>query len=105
MFPDRYHAEIITSPRQARHALSYVMNNWRKHREDLRAPMSGWAIDWFSSAAMFPGWAEYGDEPFLWRGPPTYDPLVVYQPRTWLLREGWKKSGSISCHEVPSAKQ
>ena len=27
VFPDRYHAEIITSPRQARHALSYVMLN------------------------------------------------------------------------------
>src|SRR5436190_21861441 len=48
VFPDRYHAEIITSPRQARHALSYVMNNWRKHQEDLRAPMSGWTIGWVS---------------------------------------------------------
>src|SRR3954464_7491041 len=105
VFPDRYHAEIITSPRQARHALSYVMNNWRKHQEDLRAPMSGWAVDWFSSAAMFTGWAEYGDGPFLLRGPPTYDPFIVYQPRTWLLREGWKKSGPISSREVPSAKQ
>jgi putative transposase len=103
VFPDRYHAEIITSPRQARHALSYVANNWRKHGEDLRAPMSDWTIDWFSSAAMFTGWAEYGDEPFLWRGPPTYDPLIVYQPKTWLLREGWKKSGPVSCREVPSA--
>jgi REP element-mobilizing transposase RayT len=102
VFPDRYHAEIITSPRQARHALSYVMNNWRKHEEDRAAPMSSWTIDWFSSAAMFPGWAEYGDEPFLWSSPPTYDPLVVYQPRTWLLREGWKKSGPISCLETPS---
>jgi hypothetical protein len=81
------------------------MNNWRKHQEDLRAPMSGWAVDWFSSAAMFTDWAEYGDEPFLLRGPPTYDPFIVYQPRTWLLREGWKKSGSISCRDVPSAKQ
>ena len=54
---------------------------------------------------MFPGWAEYGDEVFLWRGPPTYDPLVVYQPATWLLREGWKKAGSVSCHEVPSTKR
>ncbi|HEY6174709.1 MAG TPA: transposase, partial [Kofleriaceae bacterium] len=89
VFADRYHAEIVTSPRQARHALSYVMNNWRKHEEDRVAPMSSWTIDWFSSAAMFPGWAEYGDEAFLWRGPETYDPLVVYQPRTWLLREGW----------------
>ena len=54
---------------------------------------------------MFPDWAEYGDEGFLWRGPPTYDPLLVYRPRTWLLREGWKKhSATISCREVPSAK-
>jgi REP element-mobilizing transposase RayT len=105
VFPDRYHAEIITSPTQARHALSYVMNNWRKHQEDLAAPMSSWTLDWFSSAAMFPDWAEYGDEPFLWRGPPTYDPLIVYQPRTWLLREGWKKSGTISVHAVPSARR
>jgi REP element-mobilizing transposase RayT len=105
VFPDRYHAEIITSPRQVRHALSYVLSNWRKHQEDLRAPMSEWTIDWFSSAVMFPGWAEYGDEPFLWRGPATYDPLIVYQPRTWLLREGWKKAGTISYREIPSAKQ
>jgi hypothetical protein len=69
VFPDRYHAEVITSPRQARHALSYVINNFRKHEEDRRAPMSEWQVDWFSSAAMFSGWAEYGDEAFLWRGP------------------------------------
>src|SRR5205814_9644640 len=40
VFPDRYHAEIITSPRQARHSLAYVLANWRKHREDCAAPMN-----------------------------------------------------------------
>jgi REP element-mobilizing transposase RayT len=105
VFPDRYHAEIITSPRQARHALSYILNNWRKHHEDQVAPMSTWTMDWFSSALTFPGWSEYGDEPLLWRGPDTYDPLLVYQPKTWLLREGWKKSGPISYRDVPSSKQ
>jgi REP element-mobilizing transposase RayT len=105
VFPDRYHAQIITSPRQARHALSYVLGNWRKHQEDRAAPMSAWTMDWFSSAAMFPGWVEYGEEAFLWRGPETYDPLVVYQPKTWLLREGWKRTGSISYRDVPSAKR
>jgi len=104
VFPDRYHAEIITSPTQAHHAIRYVLGNWRRHREDRKEPMSTWKVDWFSSAVMFPGWAEYGDEPFLWRGPDTYDPLIVYQPRTWLLREGWKKTGSISCRDVPSRK-
>jgi hypothetical protein len=109
VFPDRYHAQIITSPRQARHALAYVLMNWRKHQEDRTLPMRAWKIDWFSTAAMFPGWAEYApyeDEPFLWRGPQTYDPLVVYQPRTWLLRDGWRKGGApISIREVPSAKR
>ena len=81
-----------------------MLNNWRKHHEDRPAPMNTWQIDWFSSAVMVPGWAEYGDSPWLWRGPPTYDPLFVYRPRTWMLREGWKKSGmAISVHEVPSA--
>src|SRR5882724_7967351 len=105
VFPDRYHAEIITSPRQARHALAYVLNNWRKHAEDGDAKTRGWAIDWFSSAAMFPDWVEYGDAAFLWRGPPSYEPLQVYRPQTWLLREGWRKhSTTISCREVPSMR-
>jgi REP element-mobilizing transposase RayT len=104
VFPDRYHAEIITSPTQARRALSYILNNFRKHREDQVAPMSTWAIDWFSSAISFPGWVEYGEAAFMWRGPPTYDPLITYQPRTWLLREGWTKAGSISCRAVPSSR-
>jgi REP element-mobilizing transposase RayT len=105
VFPDRYHAEIITLPTQARHAISYVVNNFRKHGEDRTAPASTWNVDWFSTGIMFPGWAEYCDDPFLWRGPPTYDPLITYQPRTWLLREGWKKIGSISCREVPSSRR
>src|SRR5215813_9714604 len=47
VFPDRYHAEIITSPRQARNTLTYVLGNWRKHQEDRAYPMSTWKIDWF----------------------------------------------------------
>jgi REP element-mobilizing transposase RayT len=103
VFPDRYHAEIIKNPTQARHTLAYVLANWRKHEEDRVAPMKHWELDWFSTANQFPGWAEHVDDPLFQPGPPTYDPMVVYQPRTWLLREGWKKVGSISCREVPSA--
>jgi REP element-mobilizing transposase RayT len=33
VFPDRYHAEIIRSPRQARNALSYLMNNFENTRK------------------------------------------------------------------------
>ena len=38
-------------------------------------------------------WAEYSEEPYFWRGPETYDPLIVYQPTTWLLKEGWRRGG------------
>jgi len=103
VFPDRYHAEIITTPRQARHTLAYVMNNWRKHGEDRVGRMQAWKIDWFSSAIHFPHWVEYGDSPWMWHGPTLYEPLWAWQPRTWLLREGWKRHGLISYREVPSA--
>ena len=34
VFKYRYHSTQITTARQARNALAYVLNNWRKHRED-----------------------------------------------------------------------
>jgi hypothetical protein len=68
--------------------------------------MRDWQVDWFSSAAMFPGWAEYRDDEWaLWRGPPSYEPLLVVRAGTWLLQDGWKKAGAISCHDVPSARR
>jgi REP element-mobilizing transposase RayT len=99
VFPDRFHEEIITSPRQARHALSYVLNNWRKHREDRDR---NWNVDPFSTGVLFTGWREHANEPLMWRWPDTYDPLFVYRPRTWLLREGWQRAGTISYRAVPS---
>ena len=104
VFPDRYHAEIIDSPLQARRALSYVLGNWRKHREDRDPRLATWTFDWFSSAWSFPDWAEDVNEPFFHPPPPTYEPLLVRRPTTWLLRTGWKKHGLISYREVPSAK-
>jgi REP element-mobilizing transposase RayT len=103
VFPDRYYQEIIETPRQARHALSYVLNNWRKHREDHRPGTETWNVDPFSTGFNFTGWHEREEAIVHWRGPDTYDPLVVYFPKTWLLTQGWKKSGTISFHEVPSA--
>ena len=105
VFSDRYHAEIITSPTQARNALMYLLANWRKHGEDGVAPMSEWKFDWFSSAPQFSHWTEYGEDGFLWRLPPTYEPLWVWRAQTWMLAEGWKKvSASISYREVPSSR-
>ena len=103
VFPDRYHAVVITSPRQARHALSYVVNNWRKHAEDRNEVTRRWDVDWYSSGAMFSGWKELGRKGFAQGRPPELEPVVVAAPRTWLLRTGWLIHGEISCREVPSA--
>ena len=105
VFPDRFHQEIIKSPRQARRALAYVLNNWRKHREDRPRWAQSWKVDPFSTGVLFPAWKERADDVTHFRWPTTYEPLVVYVPQTWLLRLGWQKHGLISFHEVPSSSQ
>ena len=105
VFPDRFHLEIIDNPQQARHTLAYVLNNWRKHREDRGDPQRAWNVDPYSTGMLFDGWKEREDAVVLWRWPETYEPFVVYLPKTWLLREGWRKHGLITFRHVPSARK
>ncbi|MDQ3341672.1 MAG: transposase [Myxococcota bacterium] len=106
VFPDRYHQEIIRTPTQARHALAYVLNNWRKHREDEASlDARRWKVDPFSTGALFSGWQERVGEKLLWKTPWTYQPLVVYLPSTWLLQKGWMRGGGpFSVHDVPGQR-
>jgi REP element-mobilizing transposase RayT len=105
VFPDRFHQVIITTPRQARNTLAYVLNNWRKHREHREEFAKSWAVDPYSTAYLFDGWKGREEAVFLWEKPETYDPLIVYLPKTWLLREGWRMYGLIDFTEVPSARK
>ncbi len=103
VFADRYHVEVITTPTRARHAISYILSNWRKHGEDRTGLPSTWLVDPFSSGISFPDWGELDDQAWMWPIRETYDPLMVRRPQTWLLREGWKVGGSaISARDVPS---
>jgi putative transposase len=102
VFPDRYHQEIIKTPTQARRALAYVLNNWRKHREDRVKAARAWNVDAFSTGVLFTGWREREGAQFMWRWRETYKPLVVYLPQTWLLQVGWQKAGgAIPFRYVP----
>ncbi|HEX7843258.1 MAG TPA: hypothetical protein VF469_37560, partial [Kofleriaceae bacterium] len=97
---------VITSPTRARHAIAYVLSNWRKHGEDRSGLPSTWLVDPFSSAILFPDWQELQDQAWMWPIRATYDPLVVFRPRTWLLSEGWKRAGGpISARDVPSQRR
>src|ERR1051326_374890 len=90
VFPDRYHIEIIKSRRGARHALSYVLNNWRKHEENLATP--DYRIDPFSSASTFDGWADIEEAQ---AEVPDFEPLPVWRPKSWLLMRGWQMYGLV----------
>ncbi len=99
VFTDRYHEEVIDNPRQARHAWSYVLNNWRKHGEQ-RAHTTR-TFDPFSSACAFDGWTEPIDDDWS----TTYESLPVRPPRTWLLATGWRRYGLVDPREVPGRRR
>ncbi len=99
---DRFHARPLTSPRAVRHTIAYVLSNWRHHGEDQTGVARTWKVDPFSSGPLFFDWKELEDSPVLWPLRPTYHPLIVLRPRTWLLAMGWKRFHPlISVHEVP----
>jgi hypothetical protein len=95
VFAYRYHATQIRSPRQARHALAYVLNNWRRHRKDLGEPRA--LVDRYSSAVSFTGWL--GVASFLL--PDDYERLPVARPQSWLLAVSWQRHGLIALRERP----
>ena len=99
VFADRYHAEILEHPQRVRHCLAYVLNNWRRHREDVE---HRWRVDPFSSGRTFNGWAD-ATTPWV-QIRDGEELLMVWFPRTWLLAESWKRHGSISPWERPGPK-
>lgn len=115
VFPDRYHEEIITGPTHARHTLSYVLNNWRKHKEDRVPATKAWVVDPYSTATSFVGWVERVEcvergeaERWLARAlsplPDDLEALPSCPPQSWLLREGWKLGGNVSVFEAPQRR-
>jgi hypothetical protein len=84
----RYHLHALTTPREVRAAMAYVLMNFRKHLQ--AAP----GIDPCSSGPWFDGWAHQ----------PTLAPLPapVARAGTWLAAIGWRRAGgAIDCREMP----
>jgi putative transposase len=89
---DRYHARALATPREVRHALVYVLMNFRKH---LRHCPGG--LDPCSSAAWFDGFREGRSIDAKATSPP-----AVAASRTWLGTFGWRRHGLIGVRERPS---
>jgi putative transposase len=63
---DRYHAHVLRTPTEVRHAVHYVRHNHRHHHQ---AAVGGTFVDPYSSASV-----EHG--------------VALKKPVTWLLRSG-----------------
>jgi REP element-mobilizing transposase RayT len=95
VFSDRYHAKPLTSPRQVRNSLRYVLNNFRRHRMVTGAVPRD-LTDECSSAPWFDGW-----KPRLRFDTSGVSPPVTH-PTSWLLAKGWRRRGLIRPDEVPA---
>src|SRR5688572_8281386 len=90
VFADRYHHRVLTTPREVRNALVYVMGNARHHAAEGRMVRVAQPIDTFTSAPWFDGFTERVTV----RGLDTIErPLA--DARSWLLQTGWRRHGLL----------
>jgi putative transposase len=96
VFADRYHAHVLRTPREAHHAIGYVLRNAAKHFRGRYTT----SLDPYSSAATFAGWTV--PMRVTWSPISPGDPLVA-DPKSWLLRIGWRDLGLIDPKIVPGS--
>jgi REP element-mobilizing transposase RayT len=84
VFADRYHARILRTLTETRHAVTYVRRNWERHQARQGRWSDPWWVDPYSSMSGEALW--YVDE----RADAS---LVVAGPRTWLLRRATAPPG------------
>ncbi|HEY4242912.1 MAG TPA: transposase [Kofleriaceae bacterium] len=90
VFADRYYAHVLRTKRETRNAVTYVLQNWRKHGGGSIAP-----LDPCSTAESFPGWREAR-----WlTAVVELEPLRVWPAASWLLRN----VGELSAFDRPRA--
>jgi hypothetical protein len=100
---DRYHVRQLTTPRQMRTSMVYVLLNFRKH---LRAPAG---IDPRSSGPDFPGWyrgarLESADVASGAADAAAGGEGATVVPTTWMATVGWRRAGGpLRIEERPAA--
>jgi hypothetical protein len=96
VFKFRYKAKQIRTREYARNVIAYVLNNWRRHNEDLYDHGAyRQMFDAYSSAYSFTGWIK--NPKFK---PGGFEPLPVSAPRTSLLASDWQWYGLVDPYEV-----
>lgn len=85
---DRYHARVLTTPREVRNALVYVLHNARKHGAQILG------VDVCSSGPWFRGWRDRSASA----------PSRLAAARSWLLKFGWRRAGLLGVNESPKLR-
>ena len=105
VFDDRYHAQVLSNPRQVRWALGYVLNNTRKHNAELLVSKNyakRWLDQSCTSVRYFPGFIFEGEYVPAW---PVDEDAPVMEPKVYLLRVGWERWGPIPTDHVPGERR
>lgn len=92
---DRYHARALTTRRQVRNTIAYVLGNHLRH--SAQTGRRGVAIDPYSSAPVFP---HFATELVPLRWSPGTGPPPVVTARTPLLARSWLRLGPIDLTAV-----
>jgi hypothetical protein len=79
VFADRYHAHVLRTPREAAHAVRYVLENWTVH-----ARREGWPIP-------------RGVDPYCSAAPQDRGGAMVVEPLWWMLRVGVERLPARRC--------
>jgi hypothetical protein len=99
VFATRFHARALTTPRDVRNTLRYVLLD-RKHH-DTTTRFDRYWIDPYSSALWFDGWAE-PIRRARWKHEVVVTPQPTRRAKTWLLATGWRRRGLLRFDEAPS---
>jgi hypothetical protein len=95
---DRYHVRPLTTPRQMRTSMVYVLLNFRKH---LKAAAG---IDPRSSGREFFGWHRRAHLESADVGSADADAATTTAASTWMARVGWRRGGGLlKIDERPAA--
>jgi hypothetical protein len=71
VFSDRFHAHVLRTPTEVRHAVRYVSDNAKRHAAQRGETYSAGYVDPYSS---------------------TGDPECARAPESWPLCEGWRQA-------------
>lgn len=102
---ERYHHHLLSSPREVRNALRYVLLNAQRHT--AKAAKAANAVkriaklDPASSARWFDGWRRGLSLTRATTDVGSLEPRPVARARLWLLRIGWRRHGLLDPADVP----